>query len=65
MERNNCLFLKQVESQGAVFFTQWETWGSDGVKGNKPANGKLLLGKVIQQMPEKIAVQLHLQHVSI
>lgn len=49
MERNNCLFLKQVESQGAVFFTQWETWGSDGVKGNKPANGKLLLGKVIQQ----------------
>lgn len=29
---------------------------SDGVKRNKHANGKLLLGEVIQQMPEKMAV---------
>ena len=33
------------------FFKQWGTWGSDGVKRNKHANGKLLQGKIIQQMP--------------
>lgn len=44
---------KQVEQQNAAFFfKQWGTWGSDGVKRNKHANGKLLQGKVIQQMPE-------------
>ena len=41
---------KQQDS--AFFFKQWGTWGSDGVKRNKHANGKLLLGEVIQQMPE-------------
>ena len=35
------------------FFKQWGTWGSDGIKRNKHANGKLLNGKVIQEMPEK------------
>ena len=44
---------KQVEEQGAAFFfKQWGTWGSDGVKRNKHANGKLLQGEIIQQMPE-------------
>jgi protein gp37 len=48
---------RQVELQGAAFFfKQWGTWGSDGVKRNKHANGKLLLGEVIQQMPEKVAI---------
>ena len=48
---------RQVEQQGAAFFfKQWGTWGSDGVKRNKHANGKLLFGEVIQQMPEKVAV---------
>lgn len=42
----------QVERQcAAFFFKQWGTWGSDGVKRNKHANGKLLFGEVIQQMP--------------
>lgn len=42
----------QVEQQGAAFFfKQWGTWGSDGIKRNKHANGKLLFGQVIQQMP--------------
>lgn len=42
----------QVEQQGAAFFfKQWGTWGSDGIKRNKHANGKLLFGEVIQQMP--------------
>jgi protein gp37 len=45
---------QQVEHQGAAFFfKQWGTWGSDGIKRNKHANGKLLLGEVVQQMPDK------------
>lgn len=31
---------------------QWGTWGSDGVKRNKKANGKALDGKIIQMMPQ-------------
>ena len=34
------------------FFKQWGTWGQDGIKRNKKANGKLLQGRVIQNMPE-------------
>lgn len=33
------------------FFKQWGTWGQDGVKRNKKINGKLLKGKIVQQMP--------------
>ncbi len=33
------------------FFKQWGTWGKDGVRRNKHANGKLLQGEIIQQMP--------------
>ena len=44
----------QAEAQGvAFFFKQWGTWGSDGVKRNKKANGKLLKGEICQQMPKK------------
>ena len=35
----------------SFFFKQWGTWGQDGVKRNKHANGKELKGKVVQQMP--------------
>lgn len=43
---------QQVEQQDAAFFfKQWGTWGSDGIKRNKHANGKLLLGEIVQQMP--------------
>lgn len=43
---------RQVEAQGArFFFKQWGTWGADGIKRNKHANGKLLKGEVIQEMP--------------
>lgn len=45
---------EQTEKQGAVFFfKQWGTWGSDGVKRNKKANGKLLQGLVCQEMPTR------------
>ena len=48
---------QQVELQGAAFFfKQWGTWGSDGIKRNKHATGKLLMGEVVQQMPEKKVV---------
>lgn len=44
---------KQVENQNSVFFfKQWGTWGNDGIKRNKHANGKLLEGKIVQNMPE-------------
>ena len=36
----------------AFFFKQWGTWGADGIKRNKKANGKTLDGKIIQMMPE-------------
>ena len=43
---------KQCEEQGsAFFFKQWGTWGADGVKRSKKANGKELRGKVYQAMP--------------
>ena len=48
---------EQTERQGsAFFFKQWGTWGADGVKRNKHANGKLLFGKVIQHMPEGVVI---------
>lgn len=34
------------------FFKQWGTWNKDGIKGSKKKNGKLLQGKVVQQMPK-------------
>ena len=44
---------EQTEEQDAAFFLkQWGAWGSDGVKRNKKANGKLIMGKVYQTMPE-------------
>jgi len=45
--------LQQAEEQGtAFFFKQWGTWGADGIKRNKKANGKALDGKIIQMMPQ-------------
>lgn len=42
----------QCERQDSTFFfKQWGTWGSDGIKRNKHANGKALNGKVYQSMP--------------
>ena len=45
---------RQAEEQDiAFFFKQWGTWSRDGVKRNKHVNGKLLEGKMIQQMPKE------------
>jgi len=35
----------------AFFFKQWGTWGADGIKRSKYANGKLLNGKIRQALP--------------
>lgn len=44
---------RQVENQKSIFFfKQWGTWGADGVKRNKHANGKLLKGEIVQEMPQ-------------
>jgi protein gp37 len=43
---------RQAEANGsAFFFKQWGTWGSDGIKRSKHANGKLLRGKICQALP--------------
>lgn len=49
-------WVKSIQQQAkeqntAFFFKQWGTWGEDGVKRSKTKNGKLLDGKVVQQMP--------------
>jgi protein gp37 len=44
---------KQADSNEIpFFFKQWGTWGIDGIRRNKKANGKLLQGKVVQSMPD-------------
>ncbi|MFQ6599494.1 DUF5131 family protein [Flavobacterium sp. C3NV] len=44
---------KQCDEQGvAFFFKQWGTWGEDGVKRSKKANGRVLLGKEWNEEPE-------------
>jgi protein gp37 len=42
----------QCDSQGvSFFFKQWGTWGADGVKRNKKANGRKLQGKIWDMTP--------------
>lgn len=55
MEEKWVLSIKeQSDKQGVTFFfKQWGTWGSDGVKRSKHINGKLLKGKVYQELPLK------------
>lgn len=47
------IYQQAQEQQTAFFFKQWGTWGSDGIKRSKHANGKELDGEIIQQMPEQ------------
>jgi protein gp37 len=43
---------KQCEEQNvAFFFKQWGTWGEDGVKRNKKANGSTLSGRKWKEEP--------------
>lgn len=58
MKENWVLSLKnQCERYDvAFFFKQWGAWGRDGVKRNKKANGRLLLGETWDQFPTPHAV---------
>ena len=48
---------RQCKDQNvAFFFKQWGTWGSDGVKRNKKANGRKLLGREWNQEPKLINI---------
>lgn len=43
---------QQCEARGVdFFFKQWGTWGADGIKRSKQANGRLLQGKVWDTIP--------------
>ncbi len=39
------------EQNVAFFFKQWGAWGADGVRRNKKANGRLLMGKEWNECP--------------
>lgn len=44
---------KQVDALNIpFFFKQWGTWGADGIRRNKHVNGKLLEGKIVQELPK-------------
>ncbi len=46
---------RQCEERGVpFFFKQWGTWGADGVRRSKRANGCLLRGEVVRQWPAVI-----------
>jgi len=47
---------RQCEEQGAAFFfKQWGGWGVDGKKRAKKANGRELLGRTWNGVPERVA----------
>ena len=53
MKEQWALNVKRQADNGniAFFFKQWGTWSREGVKRNKHVNGKLLEGKIVQNMP--------------
>ena len=49
---------RQADANGIpFFFKQWGSWGSDGIKRGAKANGKLLQGKIVQNVPEDNATE--------
>ncbi|MBK8810060.1 MAG: phage Gp37/Gp68 family protein [Acidobacteria bacterium] len=48
---------QQCRDQGvAFFFKQWGTWGADGIRRNKKANGRLLMGREWNEAPDLIEI---------
>jgi protein gp37 len=46
---------RQCQKQGVqFFFKQWGGWGADGKRRSKKANGRLLRGRIWDQMPEPV-----------
>lgn len=55
---------RQCEEQNVpFFFKQWGTYGEDGIKRNKKANGCTIDGKVYQQWPHKWRIDVDLNAV--
>lgn len=50
----NSIMHQAKQQNVAFFFKQWGSWGEDGIKRNKKANGKKINNKVIQMMPNGI-----------
>lgn len=47
---------RQCDAAGvAFFFKQWGTWGADGEKRSKHANGRQLGGRVWDAMPQPMS----------
>ena len=46
------IFQQCEEQKVAFFFKQWGTWGADGIKRNKKANGRIFRGKEWNNYPE-------------
>ena len=49
-------WVKSIRDQSSAsgipfFFKQWGTWGADGIKRSKKANGKLLDGEIYHMLP--------------
>ena len=64
MKEEWVLNIKQQADKNNIpfFFKQWGTWGADGVKRNKKINGKLLQGKIVQEMPASFHIQNKNKH---
>ena len=45
-----------AEQEASFFFKQWGTWGADGRRRSKKANGRILLGKEWNDEPALLAV---------
>lgn len=60
MKKEWVLSIKtQCECYGtSFFFKQWGMWGADGIKRNKKANGRLLAGKVWNEYPQGVCVNV-------
>jgi protein gp37 len=51
---------EQCEKENvAFFFKQWGSWGADGIKRNKKANGRLFLGEEWNEYPPILHSQLN------
>jgi len=49
----------QCRAVGVAFtFKQWGTWGPDGIRRDKKANGRLLAGRLWDERPELAGVLL-------
>lgn len=56
---------QQCDEQGiSFFFKQWGTWGSDGVRRSKKANGRILLDREWNESPNPIAMNCQTDRIT-